>query len=389
MSECNTGGDTPPDHGPAWPRIPPLSPAQQGLWLLDQLHSGSSAYNVTVALRLTGALDVGALGNAFHAVLARHDILRTTFPSRGGRPFQRIAPVTPTPLPLTDLSAHPPANRDRLCSGLVHEWAEQPFDLEAGPLVRSALIRLDVDDHVLALVIHHMVCDGPSLHLLFDELAALYGTAEAESGPSELPRLTVQYADYAAAQQEREPADSEVEWWREYLSGAPVRLALPVDRPHPAVRGTAGATYVARLPKALMDQVGELARTTRTSPFMVMLAVYGALLGRLCETEDLLVGTPVSGRSTPELEPLIGFFAQTDPVLAVLRARPPGHALPDTGRPAAPRPRREPHASGADRVHVRAPADGATPAGRPDRTAAAGARHVVQIRPRRHVRAVR
>jgi amino acid adenylation domain-containing protein len=169
---------------------------------------------------------------------------------------------------------------------------------------------------------HHMVCDGPSLHLLFDELAALYNSAGADSGPRELPRLTVQYADYATAQQEREPADDEVEWWRGYLSGARVRLALPVDRPHPAVRDTAGATHVVRLPKALMDQVGELARTTRTSPFMLMLGVYGALLGRLCGTEDLLVGTPVSGRSTPELEPVIGLFAHTLPIRIDLSGRP-------------------------------------------------------------------
>ena len=300
----------------------PLSFAQRGLWLLDQLHPGSSAYNVALAVRLTGRLDLDALGTAFDALLARHDILRATFPARDGEPFQRVAHPSSTPLPLTDLSAYPPASREPLCTELVHNWAQQPFDLATGPLVRPALIRLRAGDHVLVLVMHHIVCDGPSLHLLFDELAVHYDGHGADSGTSALAPLTAQYADYSASQRLNPPAERDMDWWRRYLAEAPISLALPVDRPRPTVRSTQGATHVLRLPKALLDRVGALARTTRTSPFMVMLAAYGTLLGRLCGTEDLLVGTPVSGRSTPELEPLIGFFANTLPVRIDLSGRP-------------------------------------------------------------------
>lgn len=294
----------------------PLSFAQRGLWLLDQLEPGSSAYNVPVAVRLEGSLDVGALRLALGQISARHEALRTTVAVQDGEPVQQVAPPTPASLELTDLAGAPDGERDGRAMRLVDIWAHEPFQLAAGPLIRTRLIRLGEDVHILVVVMHHIICDGLSIHLLFDELAEHYG------GQGSNPPLAVQYADYAAWQRGQQRDEPEIAWWREYLAGAPTALALPTDHARPAVRSGAGATHVFTLPRTVADGAATLARGMRMSPFMVMLSAYGALVGRLTGSNDLLVGTPFSARSQPEVEPLIGFFVNTLPVRVDLSGQP-------------------------------------------------------------------
>ncbi|GAA1523376.1 hypothetical protein GCM10009678_00600 [Actinomadura kijaniata] len=298
----------------------PLSFAQRGLWFLDRLNPGDTSYNVPFVVRLTGALDVEALTEALGRVVARHEILRTTFPERGGEPYQRVADPRPPVLPLVDLTGLTRAERDRHRRTLVDAWAAERFDLAAGPLMRVRLLRLDTDEHLLVVVLHHIVCDAESMHLLFDELADHYGGAGTPTAP---PAPPVQYGHYAAEQRRRPVDEGELAWWRRHLAGAPTAIAPPgADRPRPAVRGTAGATHVFRLPEELAAAVGAFARARRSSAYMVLLAAYAALLGRLSGNRDLLVGTPVGGRSGPELESLIGFFVTTVPVRADLTGDP-------------------------------------------------------------------
>ncbi|WP_240197192.1 condensation domain-containing protein, partial [Nonomuraea lactucae] len=295
----------------------PMSIAQRALWLVEQTMPGTAAYNVPVGVRLDGDLDVLRLKRAIGRVVARHEILRTTFPQAPAQePDQRIGPRAEPDLPLTDLSHESPGRGEALAARLLQRWADEPFDLVAGPLIRTRLIRLAAGRHVLGIVMHQLVCDGPSIHLLFDELAGAY----AEE--ADLPPLPVQFADYAAWQRGR-PADTDgLAWWGEQLDGAPTLLPLPTDRPHPPSRGPAGATCTHLLPGPLMTEAFALARRLRVTPFALTLAAYAALLGRLTGSRDLLIGTPVNGRLSAELDPLIGFFVNTLPVRADLSGDP-------------------------------------------------------------------
>ena len=179
--------------------------------------------------------------------------------------------------------------------------------MAAGPLIRARLVQITADRHVLLIAMHHVICDGPSIHLLFDELAALYAGRTLEPLPQ-------QFADFAVHQRDQPIAQAELDWWRDYLAGAPTTLAVPIDHPRPAQQGTAGATHVFRLPATTADGLGRLARQLRSSPFMVAMAAYATLINRVSGTDDVLIGTPVGGRTEPELEPLIGFFVNMVPV---------------------------------------------------------------------------
>ncbi len=316
-----------PSRGDAGEPVP-LTVAQRALWIIEQVHPGGSAYNVPVAVRLDGPLDLGALSRAVERVLARHDILRTAFPMGRDEPYQRIAPSPPFGPRLVDLTTEPPERRDDLAGALLRRWADEPFDVTTGPLVRKRLIRLDAERHILGVFLHQLVCDGPSLHLLFDELADGYASAP------EPPPLPVQFGDYAAWQRRQAVDAADLAWWRERLAGAPTTLELPADHPGPArndadeaddadadgaggldrVRRRGGANHHVTLPGPLMAEVLALARRTRVTPFVPMIAAYAALLGHLTGARDLLIGTPAGDRLSSELEPVIGFFVNTLPV---------------------------------------------------------------------------
>ncbi|HEV7518244.1 MAG TPA: condensation domain-containing protein, partial [Thermoanaerobaculia bacterium] len=217
---------------------PPASFAQQRLWFIDQLDPGSPAYNIPAAVRLKGALDAVVLERAVNAIVERHEDLRTSFAAREGRPFQVIAPALSLPLPIVDLAAahlDPEANPEAEARRRVAAAAELPFDLGRGPLLRLTLMRLGADDHVLLLVIHHIISDVWSIGVFFREVAALYA-AFSEGRPSPLPPLPVQYGDFAAWQQgwlSGEGPREQLAFWKGQLAGAPTAIDLSTDHPRP------------------------------------------------------------------------------------------------------------------------------------------------------------
>ncbi len=296
----------------------PVSHAQERLWFLDRLEPGSAAYNIPAAVRWHGRLRVPVLLAALGEIVRRHESLRTTFTaSESGEAMQVVAPASPPALPLIDLTALATEPRTAESGRLAGVEARAPFDLERGPLLRARLLRLqqgeEETEHVLLATLHHIVSDGWSQGLLIGELAALYG-AFAAGRSSSLPELTLQYPDFAAWQRDwlrGEVLEAQLAYWRRQLAGAPALLELPTDRPRPALQGSGGGSVALDLPAGLEEAVAALSRREGASPFMVLLAAFQALLGRVSGQEDVPVGTPVAGRTRVETEPLIGLFMNT------------------------------------------------------------------------------
>ncbi|TDC90752.1 amino acid adenylation domain-containing protein [Nonomuraea deserti] len=289
-----------------------ISLGQERLWFLQRLDPDDPAYRVVVVRRLRGPLDAGALTGAFADVAARHEALRTRFPEADGQPVAVVDPPGRVPVERIDLAT--PEQAERLCE----ERANTPFELGAAPPLRISLIRLADGDHVLCVVLHHIIGDGWSLNVLMDDLARCYA-ARAHGTPAVLPELPVTYADYADAQR---AADADVGYWTGKLAGA-APLDLPADRPRPARRGSKGGESHFDLDPALMGGLRRLARAGRCTLFMVLLAAYQALLARHTGQEDILVGTPTAGRTRPELEPMVGLFASTLVLRGDLSGDPP------------------------------------------------------------------
>ena len=276
----------------------PLSFAQQRLWFLEQLGGPGAAYHIPMRLRLRGELDRGALERALDRIVARHEALRTTFPTVDGEPVQRIAPVEESGFRLVehDLRASPDAE-DEL-RRLVADEAGAPFDLARGPLIRGRLVRMAADDHVLLLTMHHIVSDGWSAGVLFRELGALYA-AFARGEPDPLPPLPVQYADYAAWHRrwvDGAVLEAQAEYWTRTLAGAPELLELPADRPRPPRQDFAGASVNVELDEALTAALKTLSQRHGTTLFMTLLAGWAAVLARLSGQDDVVIGTPSANR---------------------------------------------------------------------------------------------
>jgi len=301
----------------------PLSFAQERLWFLDRMEPGRSWYNLSVAVRLSGRLDAPALAHSLATIVRRHEGLRTSFhQDRRAAPVQIVAPArTVRPdLPIVDLSALPGAVRDRVADRLSEAEGDRPFDLSRAPLIRHLLICLDSasrrSDHVLVVTMHHIVSDGWSIGVFLRELAALYG-AFTEGRPSPLPELVIQYPDFAVWQRQQlsgATLDRRIEHWRRRLAGAPEILELPTDRTRPPVQTQRGGLVPVRIPAADATALRELARSQGVTLFMALLALFDALLHRLSGADDLVIGTPVAGRSRQEVEGLIGFFINTLPL---------------------------------------------------------------------------
>jgi amino acid adenylation domain-containing protein len=309
--------------------VAPLSFAQQQVWLHAQLAPELPLYNEPLTIRRRGPLDVAALEAALAALVARHEAWRTTFTVDDGAPVQVVQPPFKVKLPVEDLTALAPAAREAEALRLAHEDARRPFDLAAGPLLRALLVRVADDDHRLYLTIHHIVLDGVSIYrVLLPELAALY-EAFAAGAPSPLAPLPVQYADFADWQRERVTpaaiADS-IAWWRRRLAGAPA-LVLPTDHARPAVQSFAGARHKVALPRWLSGELRALARREGTSLFMTLLACFEVLLHRYTGQDDLVLGTVSAGRSRPEIEGLLGFFANPVALRADVSGDPPFNEL--------------------------------------------------------------
>ena len=300
------------------PRVPrggplPLSSGQERLWFLDRLNPGSSVYNIWIALRLEGRLDLPVFRAALAHVVRRHEILRTTFHLIDGEPRQVIAPAMEIPLPVVDLRGLPGAAREAEAEEQLRAASRRPFDLERGPLLRALLVRAGDGNWRALFDLHHIVSDGWSNDVLVREVAALYA-AFLSGRPSPLPELPVQYADFAAWQREALAGEgwaSQSAWWRERLAGAPPLLDLPADRPRPAVQRYHGRDLRCTFSESLVRGVSAVCRAGEATLFMGLAAGLATLLSRYTGRTDILLGTPVAGRNRLETEGLIGLFLNT------------------------------------------------------------------------------
>ncbi|WKB55697.1 non-ribosomal peptide synthetase [Eleftheria terrae] len=295
-----------------------LSFAQQRLWFLSQLEGVSRAYHIPLGYRLVGALQEAALQQALQRIVQRHEALRTTFELVDGVPVQRIAEPQDVQVPLQqhDLRGLAPQQRQQALQQLQQAEADEAFDLKRGPLLRGRLVRLDEQERVLLLTMHHIVSDGWSLEVLTQELAALY-QAYSEGRQDEegvVAELAIQYADYAAWQRcwlSGEVLQAQTAYWQRTLAGAPVLLELPSDRPRPAQQDHRGATVALELEAGLTQALKALSQRHGTTLFMTVLTAWAVVLARLSGQAEVVIGTPVANRQRSEVEPLIGFFANT------------------------------------------------------------------------------
>ncbi|HEX8243241.1 MAG TPA: condensation domain-containing protein, partial [Longimicrobium sp.] len=280
-------------------------------WFLQQLDPQSALYNLATPLRFTGRLDVTALERAITEIVRRHEPLRTVFAAVDGQPVQRVRPASRIALPVIDLSHHPDPAAEAMRQ--ANDDAATPFDLERGPLYRVSLLRLGADEHVLLLNVHHAVTDGWSLTLLTREMIALYDAFNT-GRPSPLPELEVQYADYVAWQRRwltDERVRQQVAYWTAQLAGAPPALELPTDRPRAAVQRHRGEVQPLQLPAELRRDVHALAARHGATMAMAVLAAFQLVLGRLAGQDDVVIGTPIAGRTRLETEPMVGLFLNT------------------------------------------------------------------------------
>jgi amino acid adenylation domain-containing protein len=296
----------------------PLSFGQERLWFLDQLEPSSPAYNIAFTLELSGDLKVDALQSALDHLVTRHEALRTCFPSSGGRAVQKVLSALSIPLQREDLNAH---GDDDLQESLA-ALARRPFNLVTGPLLRTHLIRLTAVDHILLIVIHHIVSDGVSNAILFEELAELYAAIAAGSAPP-LPALPFQYVDYAGWQRQNQARwQAQLDYWTEQLRNAPAAVEIPTDRPRPPEQRFRGSWLWRELSADTANALRALGREHRCTLFMVMLGVFDVLLERYSGQQDIVVGTPIAGRARAEFEGLIGLFINTVALRADLAANP-------------------------------------------------------------------
>lgn len=302
----------------------PTSFAQQRMWFLNQLEPESPVYNMPTILRLRGKLDIWALQQTLNEIVMRHEVLRTTFTTVDAQPVQVILPLTPVDMPLTDLSqlSHEAASTQMLA--IAEEEARRPFDLVHGPLLRVHLMRIQQQEHVLTLVIHHIVCDGWSMGILIREVGLLYEAFKNQQ-PSPLAPLAIQYADFAHWQREwlqGATLKTQLDFWQAQLQGKLPVLDLPTDRPRGTVPTSQGAIYKFTLPVRLTQKLTELSRHHNATLFMVLLAAFQTLLYRYTGQTDILVGSLIANRNRADIEHLIGFFVNTLVIRTNLKGNP-------------------------------------------------------------------
>ncbi|TCP53368.1 amino acid adenylation domain-containing protein [Tumebacillus sp. BK434] len=304
--------------------ILPLSFTQQRLWFMHRLHPENPMYNMPTVLRMCGDLNLLALEAALGEIVRRHEALRTVFVQQGEEAVQVIGEPKPQRVTLLDLSRLPEPEREADAKRILHEETHRPFELSKGPLLRVILLRLSDEEHVMLLLVHHIISDGWSNGVLTRELTALY---EQYTGGKEaaLPALPVQYADYACWQREwllgGEITD-QLGYWQEQLSGELPVLALTTDRPRPAEFSYRGTCEPFQLSEELTAQLNRLSRQEGVTLFMTLLAAFNTLLHRYTGQDDIIVGSPIAGRSRAEIEQLIGFFVNMLPLRTDLSGDP-------------------------------------------------------------------
>lgn len=298
----------------------PSSFAQSRLWIVDQLAPASPVYNIVLRFYLRGALDIAALEQSFNDLIRRHEALRTTFLDRDGQIVQVIHPSLQAELVTVHLNARSGSELQHEVERVSLAEAKRPFDLARGPLLRTCLLHVSTQEAILIVSVHHIVFDGWSIGILNRELAVCYA-ARVQSRAPDLPDLTIQYADYAVWQRaylRGDVLEEHLRYWRQQLAGVPTVLALPTDRPRPAVQTFQGASVDLTLSRELTLALKTLSQREQVTLFMTLLAAFQVLLFRYTGQADILVGTPIAGRSRPQLESMIGFFVNTLPLRTTL-----------------------------------------------------------------------
>lgn len=291
----------------------PLSFAQRRLWFLDQMNPGSAVYNIPAAIRLTGLLNTTALERSLDEIVNRHEILRTSFTSVDGNPMQVVANKRSAALKIVDLSALPETEREAKAMRLVACESRRSFDLARDLLLKIILFRLSGQEHVLLAVMHHIISDGWSAVVLIHEVIALY-KAFSNGKTAPLPKLRVQYADFAKWQQQwlqGENLEKQLSYWKKQLKDCPPVLELPADHPRPAAQSHRGAHLPLALSGSLSDSLKTLSNQEGATLFMTLLAAFQTLLHYYTGREDICVSTPIANRNRAEMEGLIGFFVNT------------------------------------------------------------------------------
>jgi amino acid adenylation domain-containing protein len=302
----------------------PLSFSQQRLWIVDQFLEGRAAYNQTNTIRLRTPIDPDAFRRAIQEIVRRHEILRTTFPVLDGEPYQEVSASLTVDIPLIDLRHVEPERREAEALRMIADDAAVPFDLATGPLICAALYRLGPSDHLFALTLHHIVCDGWSMGLFALELSVLYASFVL-GRPSPFPELSVQYGDYAVWQRRHFSGDrlnAQLEYWRGQLAGVR-NLDLPSDHPRPPQFTFRGARAPIVIEGAFFHALTALAEQHNTTMHVLLLAAMFALAHRYTGEDDLAIGTPAAGRTRREVDLLIGFFVNTQVIRANLADDPP------------------------------------------------------------------
>ncbi len=290
-----------------------LSFGQELMWVLDQLTPGSNAYNAPGVRHAKGNLDLSAFRRALHAIVERHEILRTRYVQENGIPVQEIGDEWNIEVPVVDLRGIPEPQRSQEAHRLIIEEAQRPFDLERDLMVRPMLVRLADDEHLVLFSMHHIATDGWSKEVMYREFATLYGAFSAGQ-PSPLPKLPIQFADFALWQRRSltgERLEKLLSFWRRALDGAAPILSLPTDRPRPAVQTVRGAHKRFAIPRGVAEGIKALCQREGSTLYMVLLTAFKTLLYRYSGQTDILVGSPVAARNLSELEGLIGYFSNT------------------------------------------------------------------------------
>ena len=291
----------------------PLSFAQQRLWFVQQLSPDNDSYNMLEALRLDGALNIVALEQSLNELVRRHEILRTTFPTVDGKPIQKIAPATTLNLSIHDLQGLSADEQTTQIQQIAESQASAPFNLAFGPLVQFTLLQLSLKEYVLLLKMHHIIYDGWSLNIFFGELSQLYA-AFTQGLPNPLPELSIQYADFAFWQRQwltGEVLERQVNYWQKQLAGVPPVLKLPTDKPRPPIQTFQGAAKSLVLDRELTQRLQHLSQQSDATLFMTLLAAFLVLISRYTGQPDIIVGSPIANRNSPQIEQLMGFFANT------------------------------------------------------------------------------
>ncbi len=296
-----------------------LSFTQEPLWFLDQLSPGSPVYNLVDVIRIGGEYDAETMRRAMMELVRRHEVLRTAFSHNEGQPMQVVLPMIDLTLSELDLRSLPEQEQEREWLRVVHEEGRKPFDLSQAPLFRGTMVHLTNQEHRLLLTIHHIIADEWSMEIIHQEVNQLF-EAFSQNQPSPLSELPIQYADFACWQRnwlQGEVLQRQVSYWKEELAGAPFILELPTDKQRPAVQSFRGSTEIFELSKELLERIKSLGRRENATLFMILEASFMALLHRYTGQGDILVGTPITGRTHRETERMIGYFLNT----VVLRAK--------------------------------------------------------------------